>query len=191
MHDRLKRGGVLRPPFGVGDTQQKCTQPDEMSPDEIVKISSCQRECTETEEMSFEKIDTRESRGRRWPPGQRVPDTWPTPGAGLSCPESETIQCGGSRRPEGYIVFALDVDEKEMKKQIFRFALAETERQQQSTLAHESVMEDDQPSIQPESLSEFFQRRGACIDDHPLPEQGVWSQIEVVRSWKRSAHTRA
>ena len=74
----------------------------------------------ETEEMSLEKIDTRESMGRQWPPGQRDPGIWPTPGACLSCPESEAIQCGGSRRPEGYIDVRLELDEEEMKKKPIR-----------------------------------------------------------------------
>ena len=56
--------------FGAGDNQIECTEDGEMSPDKIVKISSCQKESTENGYMSHENIEQfsdEQSRYPHWP----------------------------------------------------------------------------------------------------------------------------
>ena len=67
---------IITGPFGAGGAEVKCTEDGEMSPDRIVKISSCQsyddeteiesssdgsiteeQKCTEKEEMNPEKLN--------------------------------------------------------------------------------------------------------------------------------------
>ena len=65
---------------------------------EHVKISSCRThvdeeldtQCTKKREMSNE-VDTERSRGRRWPPRQRGPGTWPTLGRVSAVPSRRKL----------------------------------------------------------------------------------------------------